>query len=558
MLTPAAVLIAVVVALGCAAAQARSVALLVGIAQYQSPDIPVLEGPAQDVAALDRVLRQRWDFQAQDIRSLVNARARRQAILAELDALLQRSAPGDDVLIYFSGHGTSALDRSARELDVPHGSGAFVAHDFDPARPDAGGLVVGRHDLVPRISALEKGGRRIWVVMDTCYSGQAVRENQPVGADPDRWPQRSFAISRNDMPERLAAAASQRPAAPPYPYRATAFLAASGEGETAKDIGSARLARWPSIDGLPHGALTDALLRVLAGRIAGDLNGDGWLDLNEVHRAVSDFMLQRPYGQTPQRLPAVAEDGHGIGARPVLTRRGAALAPKEAPPQPLTVRLHDLPATLGQRLAGLPGVDCVATGATDLAVAQLPGGGIDLIDGSGDRWLQLPRLDADRIVGQVRQLAWAKRLRALAERHRRGVLPFAVEPVDFGGNLRFGDSVHFALRPDRAGWLLLLDLDAQGRLSPLYPLAAHQTVALPAGEAWQSPPMRVQPPEGKDLQFAFLFDREPAELAAWVQLTRRGDDNALEQLQALLERMVLAETRRFTFGHSEFRTWAPP
>lgn len=551
----AAVLIAVVSGCCCLAAQARGVALLIGISSYQSRDISVLEGPAQDVAALRRVLHQRWGFQPGDVRTLVDSQARRQSILKELDALLQRSDAGDDLLIYFSGHGTSALDRSASELDVPHGSGAFIAHDFDPRRPDAGGLIVGRHDLVPRITALEQAGRRLWVVMDSCYSGQAVRESQSTTADPNLWPPRSFQISRADMPARLSAAPALNLAAPPYPYRATAFLSAASEGETAKDVSSTQLQRWPTADGKPHGALTDALLRVLDGSLPGDLNGDGWLDLNELHRAITDFMSQRPYAQAPQRLPAVAEDAHGLGTRPVLSLRGVASAPQIAALRPLAVRVHDLPASLAQRLRGMPDVEVTGSDTADLQIGRSPAGSIDVIDRSGDRWLQLDSLDADRIVGQVRQLAWAKRLRSLAERHQRGVLPLGVEPSDHGGNLKVGDQMRFALRPDRQGWLLLVDIASNGQLIPLYPLGLHDTVALPAGQAWQTAPMRVEPPEGKDLQFAFLFDREPAELAAWTRLARRDDDASRQNLQAMLERMILAEARQFTFGHSEFRTW---
>jgi hypothetical protein len=382
-----------------------------------------------------------------------------------------------------------------------------------------------------------------------------VRESQPTAIDPDLWPQRSFQISRADMPARLSAAPAGKPSAPPYPYRATAFLSAAGEGETAKDVGSTQLRRWPSIDGNPHGALSDALLRVLDGSLPGDLNADGWLDLNEVHRAVTDFMAQRPYAQAPQRLPAVAEDAHGLGTRPVLALRGVASAPRMTAPQPLTVRLDNLPATLGQRLRGLPDVAVVDTAVADLQLARSPSGAVDVIDRAGDRWLQLATLDADRLAGQVRQLAWAKRLRSLAERHQRGVLPLGVEPSDYGGNLKVGELMHFALRPDRPGWLLMVDIASDGRLEPLYPLGLHDTVALPPGEAWQTSPMRVKPPEGKDLQFAFLFDREPAELAEWVRLARQDDDAARQRLQAMLERMIVAETRQFTFGHSEFRTW---
>ena len=254
---------AVVVALGLlttvAWADARRVALLVGVSAYRHEAVPKLEGPVHDVAAMRDVLTRRWGFRAEDIRTLTDRQATRDNILTELTALAQRSGPGDEVLVYFSGHGTSALDLGAaqRQLAVPHGSGAFIAHDFDFRQP-ARGLIVGRTDLVPRIEALERGERRLWVVMDTCYSGQAVRQVVPTRADPDAWTERTFTISRPDIAARMAQQGSGRTAPPPYPYRATAFLSAAGEGETAKDVSRAKLRQWPTLDGKPHGALTSS------------------------------------------------------------------------------------------------------------------------------------------------------------------------------------------------------------------------------------------------------------------------------------------------------------
>lgn len=117
-----------------AAAQTpKRVALLVGVGDYRQTS--KLEGPANDVTALRDVLLRRWGFQAQDIRTLVDKQATRVNILAELVALANRSSANDEVLVYFSGHGTSALDagtQSAFSIPLPHSSGAFVPFDFEP------------------------------------------------------------------------------------------------------------------------------------------------------------------------------------------------------------------------------------------------------------------------------------------------------------------------------------------------------------------------------------------------------------------------------------------
>ncbi len=537
--------------------QAGRSALLVGVSQYRNPGLR-LEGPAHDVAALREVLMRRWGFAAGDIRTLTDAQATRAAILAELEQLNQRSGAGDEVFIYFSGHGSSALSPSAGEMPVPHGSGAFLAHDFEPGTSSATGMVVGRTDLVPRLQALERGQRNLWVVMDSCYSGQAVRQVVNAQAGSTSWPVRSVETSMAPA-SRAPKIQVDRPAPPPYPYRSTAFLSAAAEGETAKDVSGAQLQQWPTWDGKPHGALTDALLRVLDGRTPGDLNGDGLLDLHEVHRSVADFMARRPYGHTPQRLPSVSDDAQGLGARPVLSARGAAVAPALTAPAPLSLRAQGLAPELLSSLAGLPGVRLVDQGPADL---NLHGDGveIDVVDAAGDRVNQLPASQASRLVGQVGQLAWAQRLRALAARHRRGVLPVDIEPDGYGGNLMVGQEVNFALRPQAGGWLVMVNIASDGRITPLYPKAPYETRDLPAGQMWRSPRQRVSEPEGKDLQFMFLFDRQPADLVDWSKraygaATGTASDSELDTLKVMLERMLIAEDHRFVSGHTEFRTW---
>ena len=91
-------------------ALARNVALLVAVGEFRDPQLQSerLLGPAADIESMQRALAGRWGFAPGDVRAIRDQDATRERILSEIAALEQRSAPGDIVLIYFSGHGTSA------------------------------------------------------------------------------------------------------------------------------------------------------------------------------------------------------------------------------------------------------------------------------------------------------------------------------------------------------------------------------------------------------------------------------------------------------------------
>jgi len=549
-------------------AQAAKHALLVGIGRYQDPDVTPLAGPSHDVAALRDVLQRRWGFRPDDIRSLLDGQATKARILAELDDLARRGAPGDELLIYFSGHGTSQLDAAVDAPSVPHGSGALVAHDFSAAfarlaRGD--GLVIGRSDLVPRILALEAAGRRLWVVMDSCFSGQAVREAS--GATrPAELPKRAIILSRPNAADDLARMRQRignRDAPPPYPYQATAFLSAADEGESARDLDGNALKILPTLDGKPHGALTDALLRVLEGQIPADLNADGRMDLNEVHRAVADFMATRPYAHTAQRLPALAEDRHNLGTRPVLSMEGAAARPtrsKQDPP-PLRLATEGLPTPLLDRLAGLPGLRLAAAQERpDLSVAARTAlGRLDVVDSAGDLLRRLPANDTDTLATLVRQRAWLHRWRSLVGQWQRGDLPISLGPTGSGGNYAVGDALEMSMRPEHRAWLALIALDADGKLELLYPTQAYETLPRPAQTLLRVPAesatLRVRGPIGKDVLIGLAFDRDVGkELLELAALTGPRADG----LPAAIERLAAREAGAFTAGWAEFRTVAKP
>ena len=514
--------------LGPATGWARKVALLVGVGAYPELDRKSqLEGPSNDVAALRDVLIRRWGFVDRDIVTLVDAQATRGHILREIRALQERSTAGDEVLLYLSGHGTSAFD-ARLQLALPHGSGAFAPSDFKLDADMMQRLIIGRRDLLPLLSALDEGGRQVWMISDSCYAGQQVRSIQ--GGSGTGPVERMIPLPPNPKMDKEQKAdldlAAQGTAPPPYPYRRVAFLAAAAEGERALDIGRAWLGRMPTIDGKAHGAFTDALLRVLEGQIAGDLDGDGALSLAEVHRATSDFMAGRAYAHTPQRLPSVAEDGHGLGQRPVLQARGAAAPWVRAPARPLRVLATGLATSLAPEaqalLRAVPDLELLPPDTprhqADLII-EADGQRLRLLSAGGDRLADLNAADRQALAGQVQQLAWAQRIRQLAEAGRRGALAADIEPARTGGNFKIGESLAFVLRPDRAATLLLLNVSASGGISVLYPyrpaerqpVAAGQPVYVPGRDPRQW--LRVSEPLGMDLQFVFAFDTPPPGLA---------------------------------------------
>src|SRR3954468_5513038 len=109
-----------------APAHAEHYAVLAGVGEYQS-GIRSLEGPSEDIRALQASLLASA-YTPADITILLNTSATKHNILAALDSTVARLKPGDHLFFYFSGHGTSAFDKSSREISPVIG-------------PDSGGLL---------------------------------------------------------------------------------------------------------------------------------------------------------------------------------------------------------------------------------------------------------------------------------------------------------------------------------------------------------------------------------------------------------------------------------
>lgn len=103
-----------------AAAQNRY-AVLVGINQYYTkPGVPyykVLQGCVNDAMAIKATLIKRFGFAESGIKTLVDAQATKENVLAALLDVVAKSKTGDAVVFFFSGHGVWMSNQDQSPLD---------------------------------------------------------------------------------------------------------------------------------------------------------------------------------------------------------------------------------------------------------------------------------------------------------------------------------------------------------------------------------------------------------------------------------------------------------
>lgn len=527
---------------------AEKLALLIGIGEYPEP-IPRLEGPTPDVEAMTQELIRGWGFERRNITTLVNEQATRAAILDALDALEQRSRPGDFLFIYYSGHGTSTDDPDLNRITtgLQTTTGALVPYDFPLVTPGepyrwVDRLLVGSRDFRPRFERLDRT-RRVFVVFDTCFSGNSVRSVVGPGGRSARWldlasmvrrhPElrgaastRSIRVSENTLghdplfDDPLFGAATATPQA--YPYRGLIYIAAARKYERAEDIPAG-----PStLDGRAHGALTNAILLGLQGLANRD--GDRQLTYRELYDFARD-QVSEYHPHTPQLL--FPEASPELLARPVFDHQGApgTSATTGLQRRDLAVRLHASLDHLRQRIDALGRVRVVGLADDyDMLLARERDGSVTLVHRSGDRVASGFRdRPADELLDQLHRRARAQDLIDL-ELGRDFDLDLDIAGRGF---LRDGDRYTADVTVDRPAVLVLLNIDQRGTVSILHPSGNAELVPRLGFRL----PLEVVPPFGTEYLKVFAFERRPAGLERWLGQAIDVDSAAYDQLLRTLE-----------------------
>ncbi|MBY5720044.1 trypsin-like serine protease [Rhizobium leguminosarum] len=145
-------------------------ALLIGIDDYEMGEAK-LTGSATDVKAMQVFLAKTLAYRPEQIHTLTNRKATREAILAEIDDwLVRQSTPGSRVFLYFSGQGSEEMGADATT------SPTLVAADAKLVR-EGGTMTVTNQiretEIAARLNSLKD--RRVTLLIDACHVGPGSR-----------------------------------------------------------------------------------------------------------------------------------------------------------------------------------------------------------------------------------------------------------------------------------------------------------------------------------------------------------------------------------------------
>lgn len=156
------------------------VALLVGIDDYQSPEINDLGGCVNDVTRMEELLKTKFGFENEDILTLKNDEATGKEIVARFRDHLIRYAQEDKVAVFhFSGHGSRMKDIGGDETDgydetiVPQDS--RMPGQFDISDDTLNGL----------LNELLEVTDNATIVLDCCHSGTGTKDLSVARIIPD-------------------------------------------------------------------------------------------------------------------------------------------------------------------------------------------------------------------------------------------------------------------------------------------------------------------------------------------------------------------------------------
>jgi hypothetical protein len=184
-------------------AEARTRALLVGVADYnEASGIRDLFGPRNDVTIMWRLLTSRG-VDPNDIIVLtdglpaapefpkISGAPTYANIVGAFDTLANDSGDQDDVVFYYSGHGTRQPDNDPAAEDEPEADGydqVLLPADTGPYDPKGGGISNSLVDdeLGRKLDAIRAKGAFVWAIIDSCHSGTVTRGDEVTrSVDPD-------------------------------------------------------------------------------------------------------------------------------------------------------------------------------------------------------------------------------------------------------------------------------------------------------------------------------------------------------------------------------------
>jgi len=546
-------------------AQADNWAVLIGIADYPSvttSNRTQLEGPVYDVNAVKSALV-KWGFRDDGVHivSLKDRQATRAGIIDALVAVEKKSRPGDQVFIYYSGHGTNPNDlRLGGYLNLPFGSGALIPYDFPGngnAQAQRAALIIPREHLKEAVLDKLNHDRSVFVLFDTCYSAHTLRATKQL-------PVRQIDIPTAEVNIPYGGGTNEQKL-PSYPYSDNiVFLAAAGNTESAVDINQVNVPRYQTIDGLPHGALTDAFLRVLTGNLPADTNHDGNIEYKELLTTLQDRLKSQGLAQNPNLLPLIEEDRYPFLRSRVMFGQKAPFVSTTA----TTANVDNAPvvnvqflasaadlAVLLREMPNKPTSIKTVTADGDFVVNKV-GGSYRLLNKAEDVVAEVPVSDPKAIFGRILQESILMRLEPNAIKNAKFNLELSLDNATKGITREAGDTFAFVANADEASYWLLLDVKPNGEVEVLYPRLDNEKEIRPGKKNHFIPSetekVEVKPPFGMDHLLAFAYKKKPA----WLDSVPKTSLSPESPEFTALTKQLLSIKEAYAFGKLDVLTVA--
>ncbi len=154
-------------------ARAEDRALIIGINEYQNYD--GLSGALNDARLMSRLAEEVWGFQPEQIKMLLDREASEKGIVSSIeDWLIAGTAPGDRVLLTYSGHGYHTIDVDGDEAD---GRDETLSPTDAAVVKGVAKNQIADDKLGQLLERLK--GRRVMVLIDSCHSGTVTRSFRP-------------------------------------------------------------------------------------------------------------------------------------------------------------------------------------------------------------------------------------------------------------------------------------------------------------------------------------------------------------------------------------------
>ena len=132
----------------------KYIALIIGINDYQDPEIPNLATAVHDATIMADLLRNQYGFQVQ---LLLDQKATRKAIYLALRRLVNSTESNDSVVIYYAGHG---------DLDRTYNDGWWI-----PADAVGGDPLTYLENVQVQKAMRSMKARHVLLISDSCFSG---------------------------------------------------------------------------------------------------------------------------------------------------------------------------------------------------------------------------------------------------------------------------------------------------------------------------------------------------------------------------------------------------